>query len=121
MSDVTVARRKATNMVVDADQTLVEFSAAILKDPVSALSWGDKVFRAAAEKKVATEFLQLLDRLEAHDCPFGSLIPEAETSLTREVLRNAKTTAMSSSASSNLMETQLKLATANMLEAISSF
>lgn len=96
-----------------AAAALAKFQERFSSDPLSALEWSDKAFRAAADRHVAVLVLHDLRRLDLSD---DQLVEQAR----REVERRAQVMESSTSAPSNLVERHLLRAWGEALDKLKS-
>jgi len=122
MKELARVIKQAEKQVVNADQVLETFSKDILTNPIAALEWADKVYKAAAQKEVAQLFIKGVER-SLTKCSFTEeeVLKQYIEYQTAEVLREATTVPMSSSASSNLTAVAKKVANAEFLDFIINF
>lgn len=122
MKDLARVIKHAEKQILTANQVLENFSKEMLVRPVAALEWADKVYKATAEKEVAQLFLDGVER-SLTQCRFteDELLEQLVKYQTAEVIRNATTVPMSSSASANLLATNMKLANAAFLDYVINF
>ncbi len=100
-----------------AKSELDKFNVQLQKSPVSALSWGGKAFKAAADIEVAQQLQEELGMLmEDTKRTEEQALDLAHSSLRRRVLREARCNFSSSSGSSVLMENALRIARAEALD-----
>lgn len=120
MKELARIIKQAEKQVLNATQVLETFSQEILTNPLAALEWADKVYKAAAQKEVAQLFIMGVERSMGRHTE-EQILEQYIKYQTSEVVREATTVPMSSSASSNLTTVAKKVAKAEFLDFIVSY
>jgi hypothetical protein len=111
--------RRTHSAIESAQHTIGKFHAAIDSDPSYAMSWGMDAYRAAASMKVQTIVLRWLDVVNDDAYPNvtrDNVVAMITNEFTRDVMREARSPARSTSPTSNLMEQEILAAKATWID-----
>lgn len=105
-----------TKAQTKAQKQIDEAIADIQKNAFHALTWGDKMNRAAAQMQIIGGMLPHLNKLPSKDVDAKEVVEHWVSQLTREIMVAMQNTSLSSSPMSNVMAAEKRAAIVQMIE-----
>ena len=90
----------------------------IQQNAFHALSWGDKMNRAAANIQIIATLLPYLNKLPSKDVDAKEVAQHWASQMTRELMMGVQNTSQSSSPMSNVMSAEKRAAIVQMIDAL---
>lgn len=101
---------------VQAQKQIDEAIVDIQKNPFHALTWGDKMTRAAAQLQIIATMLPYLHKLPSKDIDAKEVVEHWVSQLTREIMVEMQNTSLSSSPMRNVMAAEKRAAIVQLIE-----
>ena len=105
-----------TKNQIQAQKQIDEAIVDIQKNPFHALTWGDKMTRAAAQLQIIGDMLPHLNKLPSKEVDAKEVVEHWVSQLTRELMVSVKNTSLSSSPMSNVMAAEKRAAIVQLVE-----
>ena len=115
-TNITALIALLTTNQVQAQKQLDEAVADIQKNAFYALTWGDKMNRAAAQLQIIGGMLPHLNKLPSKEVDAKEVVEHWVLQLTRELMVAMQNTSLSSSPMSNVMAAEKRAAIVQLIE-----
>lgn len=115
-TDITALIALLTKAQTKAQKQIDEAITDIQKNAFHALTWGDKMTRAAAQLQIIGGMLPHLNKLPSKEVDAKEVVEHWVSQLTRELMVSVQNTSLSSSPMSNVMAAEKRAAIVQLVE-----